>query len=75
MSIFEAIVRALIYLCLIALGFYLILWVLMMLGIALPAMVVTIIKVIFVLVAILVLVRLLWPPLSEVTWFPPRRPP
>jgi hypothetical protein len=58
---FEALIRALISLCLLALAFFLILWVLGEVGIALPAMVISIIKVIFVLVAILVLFNLLWP--------------
>lgn len=61
MGFIEAIVYALLWLCGVALGFYLILWVFAALGIALPAMVITILKVMLVLVAILVLIRLFWP--------------
>lgn len=73
MSLLEAVIRALIYLCCIALAFFLIVWVFGQLGIALPAMVLTILKVIFVLIAILVLVRLIWPSLSGISWFPPKQ--
>jgi hypothetical protein len=61
MNIFERVIRALLYLCALALCFFLILWVLGAIGIALPAMVITILKVMFVLIAILVLVRLFYP--------------
>ena len=70
MGFFEALIRALIYLCFIALAFFLCLWVLGSLGVALPAMVIVILKVIFVLVAILVLVRLFMPFVSGFKWFP-----
>jgi len=73
MNIIEAVIRALLYLCCIALAFFLIIWVLGQLGVALPAMVITILKVIFVLVAILILVRLFWPIVSGANWFPPRQ--
>jgi hypothetical protein len=72
MGIIEAVIRALIYLCVIALCFFLCIWVIGQLGIALPAMVITILKVIFVLVAILILLRLFWPTLSGINLFPPR---
>jgi hypothetical protein len=72
MGFFEAIIRALIYLCCVALVFFLCLWVLAQLGISLPVMVITILKVIFVLVAILILVRLFWPVVSGYSWFPSR---
>jgi len=61
MGLFERVIRALLYLCVIALCFFLILWVLGQLGIALPSMVIVILKVMFVLIAILILVRLFWP--------------
>jgi hypothetical protein len=61
MGLFERVIRALLYLCVIALCFFLIVWVLSQLGIALPIMVITILKVMFVLIAILILVRLFWP--------------
>jgi hypothetical protein len=50
------------------------LWVFAKLGVALPAMVITILKVIFVLVAILILVRLFAPFVSGFNWFPGPRP-
>jgi hypothetical protein len=74
MGIVEAVIRALLYLCCIALAFFLCLWVLSELGIALPIMVITILKVMFVLIAILVLVRLFWPMASGYQWFGPPRP-
>jgi hypothetical protein len=75
MGIIEAVIRALIYLCIVALVFFLCVWVLASLGVALPYMVVNILKVIFVLVAILILIRLFWPLVAGVAWFPPRNPP
>lgn len=72
MGLLESIIRALIYLCCIALAFFLCVWVLGQLGVALPYMVLNILKVIFVLIAILILIRLFWPVLSGTTWFPPR---
>ena len=75
MGLFEAIIRALIYLCCIALCFFLCVWVLGELGVALPYMVINILKVIFVLIAILILVRLFFPVLSGFKWFPERNPP
>jgi len=73
MGFFEAIIRALIYLLLIALAFYLCIWVLGVIGLALPGKVVNILMAIFILVAILVLARLFWPLLQGTTWFPPRQ--
>jgi hypothetical protein len=74
MGILEAVIRALIYLCCVALAFFLCVWVLGSLGVALPLMVLTVLKIIFVLIAILILIRLLWPDLAGMTWFPPRGP-
>ena len=77
MSIIEAVIRALLYLCCIALAFLLCIWVLGVLGVALPYMVLNILKVMFVLIAILVLLRLFWPIFSGYQWFPspgPRPP-
>ena len=74
MGIIEAVIRALLYLCCIALAFFLILWVLASLGVMLPIMVVQILKVMFVLIAILILVRLFWPIAAGYQWFGPRRP-
>jgi hypothetical protein len=73
MSLFERIIRALIYIAFIALAYYLIIWVLGAIGLTLPLMVERILGVILVLVAILVLFRLFS---DAVTWdriFPPRR--
>jgi hypothetical protein len=64
----EAILRALLYLCSIALVFWLVVWALGELGIALPGMVIHILMVMFVLVAVLVLWRLF---AGKITLFPP----
>ena len=70
-----AVIRALLYLCGLALLFYLCVWVLGQLGIALPLMVVRILGVMFVLVAILILYRLFAPLLGNVNWWGPGPPP
>ena len=57
----EAIIRALLYICAIVLCYFLILWVLTTIGIAIPAMVAKIILVMLVLICILVLYRLFAP--------------
>lgn len=72
---FEAIVRALLYLCGIALGYYLILWVLAAIGLAIPAMVAKILLVMLVLVAILVLARLFAPWVGGFSLWGPGPPP
>lgn len=64
----ERIIYALLYLCGIALGYYLILGVLAAIGFALPPMVAKILLVMLVLVAILVLVQLFRPVLSGKFW-------
>ena len=64
----ERIIYALIYLCGIALCFYLVLWVLGAIGIHLPPMVVNILIVVLVLVAILILWRLFAG--SNFPWWP-----
>lgn len=62
----EAVIYALIYICLLALVIYLIIWVLQTVaGIALPPKVIQIIWVIFALVCLLILVRLLLPHLGK----------
>jgi hypothetical protein len=71
---FGNVIRALIYLCFLALAFYLVVWVIGELGIMIPLMVIHIIGVIFVLVAILVLYQLFWPSLSGINWWG-RNPP
>ena len=70
---FGNIIRALIYLCLLAIVFYLVLWVLAGIGIAIPYMVVNILKIIFVLVAILILWNLFGGALTGFNWW--GRPP
>jgi hypothetical protein len=58
----EAVIQALIYICVLALVIYLIIWVLQSVAnIALPAKVIQIIWIIFALVCLLILVRLLLP--------------
>ena len=69
MGILDRVIRGLLYLCVIALAFFLIVWVLGQLGIALPAMVLVILKVMFVLIAILVLARLFLPLVGGVNWW------
>lgn len=70
-----AVIRALIYLCGLALVFYLVVWVLAEIGLVLPFMVIRIIGVMLVLVAILVLWNLFAPWISGFNWFPDRKPP
>lgn len=74
MGILDAVIRALLYICCIALAFFLTVWVLSALGLSLPPMVLVILKIMFVLVCILVLLRLFWPVFSTYQWFPTRRP-
>jgi hypothetical protein len=69
MGLFERVIRALLYLCVIAICFYLIIWVLGSLGLAIPYMVMNILKVMFVLIAILILVRLFFPVFSGYDWW------
>lgn len=66
---FGQVIRALIYICLMALAFYLVLWVLGMIGISLPAIVVNILIVIFVLMAILILYQLFRDRLGGINWW------
>jgi hypothetical protein len=68
-NIIERVIRALLYLCAIALCYYLILWVLGALGIHIPQNVLSIIMVMFALIAVLVLVRLFWPLVAGQNWF------
>jgi hypothetical protein len=58
---FEAIIRALLYICGIALCYFLIVWVLGEIGIAIPIMVLHVLMIMLVLVCILVLWRLFSP--------------
>jgi hypothetical protein len=69
------VIRALIYLCCIALLFYLCVWVIGELGIALPTMVIHILGVIFVLVAILILYQIFAPVVSGYDWWGNKNPP
>ncbi len=75
MGFFEAVIRALLYICGLALLFFLCVWVLGVIGLTLPLMVERIILVMFVLVAILILARLFYPWVSSAKLFPPRDPP
>lgn len=75
MSLFEAVIRALLFIFGCALVFYLVIWALGVAGIVLPFMVERIIMGMLVLFAILVLVRLFYPWMSSVRLFPPRDPP
>jgi hypothetical protein len=57
----ESVIMFLIYVCIVALVFYLIIWVLGAIGVSLPDIVIKILWVIFALIVILFLVRLLLP--------------
>ncbi len=72
---FGQIIRALIYLCFIAIAFYLVLWVLGEIGIALPFMVIVLLKVVFLLFALLILYQLFAPFFSNINWWGNRPPP
>lgn len=65
----ERVIYALLYLCGIVLAYFLVIWVLGELGIALPAMVLHVILVMLVLVAILVLWRLFFVG-ANIRWWP-----
>lgn len=69
MSFVEAFIRALIWICLVALLAVLCLWVLSAIGVHLPAMAINILYVIFGLVVILILFRLFAPWISG--WLTP----
>jgi len=78
MGFFEALVRALIYICLLAAAFFLVVWVLAGIGIAVPATIIHIFAIILALVAILILARLFYPFFAGYQCFPPtqrRNPP
>lgn len=68
----ERIIYALLYICGIALCYFLIIWVLGAIGLHLPVMVLNILLVMLVLVAILVLVRLFWG--AGIPLWPPNPP-
>ncbi len=63
------VIRALIYICVMALLFYLVLWVLAAIGFALPAVIEKILIVIFILICLLVLWQLFSPWISGVNWW------
>jgi hypothetical protein len=75
MGLFEAVIRALLYICVLMLVFFLSVWCLGAIGLTLPLMVERIILVMFILVAVLILARLFYPWFSSAPWFPPRNPP
>jgi hypothetical protein len=66
---FGQVIRALLYICLMALLFYIIVWVLASIGFALPPMVEKILIVMFVLVCILILYQLFAPWLGGINWW------
>ena len=66
---FGALIRSLIFICLMVLAYHLVVWVLAAIGLALPHMVLVTLGVILVLVAILVLYRLWEPHLGRVNWW------
>lgn len=66
---FGQVIRTLIYVCLMALAFYLCVWVLGIIGLPIPQFAVMILGVIFVLVCILILYRLWAPWIGGVNWW------
>ena len=73
MGLIERVCRALIYICVLALAYYLILWVLAELGIMVPLMVAHILGVILVLIGIIIICRL-FSDYAGFNLFPPRTP-
>jgi hypothetical protein len=71
---FGQVIRALIYICFLAIAYYLVLWVLGVLGIHIPPVILTIIGVILVLFAILILYQLFAPYWGGVNWWGRRGP-
>jgi hypothetical protein len=67
----EAVIRALIYICVIVLLFFLIVWVLATIGVHVPPMVLTILQVILALICVLILWRLFAPWVSGVSLWGP----
>jgi hypothetical protein len=65
--VIEAVVFALIYLALLVLAIYLVLWVLESLGIALPPQVIKIVWIIVALVAVLIIVQTVLPTLPRMS--------
>lgn len=74
MNFFEALIRTLIYLACLAGCYFLTLWVLCGIGFCLPHQIEVIVGIIFVLIAVLVLVRLIGPFIGDFRLFPPRDP-
>ena len=70
MSLFTAIVHALVTILLIALAYYLIIWVFGVIGFVLPAVVMHILLAILVLLAILYIIRVLWPHIANSSLWP-----
>src|SRR4051812_14296595 len=68
-SMFGQVIRALIYLCFMVLAFYLIIYVLEVLGIRIPPMVQNILMLILLLFAILILYQLFSPYIGGVNWW------
>lgn len=66
---FGALIRTLLFICFMALAYYLVIWVLGAIGLHLPREVLVILGVILVLIAILVLYRLWSPWFGGVNWW------
>lgn len=75
MSFFDAVIRALLFICGVVLCYYLCIWVLSVLNIGIPGEVINVFKIMLALVAILILARLFWPFMSGMNFFPPKQPP
>ncbi len=74
MSFLDAVVRALMLLVLIFIGYWLCIWVFTEMGFGPPPMVAKGIAVLFVLFAVLVLLRLLGPFVANIQLWPPNPP-
>ena len=74
MAFFTTIVKALIFICFMALVYFLAVWVMASIGFTLPPMVMKIVGVIFILICILILARLFMPWASGFDWLGTRGP-
>jgi hypothetical protein len=69
MGLFEAVIRALLWICGVVLLYFLVVYVLGALGIVIPANMLKVIMVMFFLIALLILARLFYPFFSSGPWF------
>jgi hypothetical protein len=72
MGFFEAVIRALLVICGFVLVFYVVVWAMAAIGLAIPVMIEKVLMVMMVLVAILILARLFYPWVSAGNWWGPK---